>query len=517
MTDASAVAPVASTPVALPIEPVIPAIRVALRRSTALVLQAPPGAGKTTRVPLALLEESWLAGRTLLLLEPRRLAARAAAARMASLLGEPVGQTVGYHIRFERQASPQTRIEVLTEGILTRRLQRDPTLDGVGLVIFDEFHERGLHADLALALTLDSQRGLREDLRLLVMSATLDGTAVARLLGDAPIITSEGRAHPVARHYLPRDPDGLDLNAVVRAVVTALTRHASDLLVFLPGGTEIRQTLRRLAAEPACAGLALLPLYGDLPGADQQRALQPDPEGRRKIVLATPIAETSLTIEEVSVVVDAGWTRVPRFDPRSGLTRLDTVRISADAAEQRAGRAGRLGPGVCYRLWSEATQTRLPPRRTPEILEADLAPLALELAQWGVDDPAALVWLDPPPPGALAQARALLTELDALDDRGRITATGRFLAELPAHPRLAHLLRRGAALGHSALAADLAALLEERDPLRGAHAFGSDLTTRLEVLRAFRRNGRDGAWRWSADPGACARAEQAARRWRQLL
>ncbi len=519
LADASAVAPSASTsaPTDLPIEPVIPALRATLRRSTALVLQAPPGAGKTTRVPLALLEEPWLAGRTILLLEPRRLAARAAAARMASLLGEPVGQTVGYHIRFERQASRQTRIEVLTEGILTRRLQRDPTLDGVGLVIFDEFHERGLHADLALALTLDSQRGLREDLRLLVMSATLDGTAVARLLGNAPVIASEGRAHPVARHYLPRDPDGLDLNAVVRAVVVALARHAGDLLVFLPGGTEIRQILRRLAAEPACVGLALLPLYGDLPGSDQQRALQPDPERRRKIVLATPIAETSLTIEGVNVVVDAGWTRVPRFDPRSGLTRLDTVRISADAAEQRAGRAGRLGPGVCYRLWSEAAQSRLPPRRTPEILEADLAPLALELAQWGVSDPTALAWLDPPPAGALAQARALLAELEALDDQGRITATGQSLAELPAHPRLAHLLRRGAALGHGALAADLAALLEERDLLRGAHAFGSDLTARLEALRAFRRDGRDGALRWSADPGACVRLEQAARRWRQLL
>ena len=519
MADASAVAPSASTfaPIDLPIEPVIPAIRAALHRSTALVLQAPPGAGKTTRVPLALLEEPWLAGRTLLLLEPRRLAARAAAARMASLLGEAVGRTVGYHIRFERQISRQTRIEVLTEGILTRRLQRDPALDGVGLVIFDEFHERGLHADLALALALDSQRGLREDLRLLVMSATLDGAAVAELLGDAPLVTSEGRAYPVTRHYLPRDPDGLDLNAVIRAVVAALTRHTGDLLVFLPGGAEIRRTLRRLEAEPACAGLALLSLYGDLPGSDQQRALQPDPEGRRKIVLATPIAETSLTIEGVSVVVDAGWTRVPRFDPRSGLTRLDTARISADAAEQRAGRAGRLGPGACYRLWSEAAQGRLRPQRTPEILEADLAPLALELAHWGVGDPTALAWLDPPPSGALAQARALLTELEALDDQGRITPTGQTLAELPAHPRLAHLLRRGAALGHGTLAADLAALLEERDPLRGAHAFGSDLTARLEALRAFRRDGRDGAGRWQADPGACVRVEQAARRWRQLL
>lgn len=508
----------ASKPDVLPIEPVLPDLRAALQNSTALVLQAPPGAGKTTRVPLALLDEPWLAGQTILLLEPRRLAARAAAMRMAAQLNESVGQTVGYRIRFESQVSRQTRIEVLTEGILTRRLQRDPSLEGVGLVIFDEFHERSLHADLALALCLDSQRGLREELRLLVMSATLDGAATARLLGAAPIISSEGRAHPVNHHYLPHDPDRLVLiHTVIRAVVNALARHAGDLLVFLPGSAEIRQVLRRLAVEPVCAGLALIPLYGDLPGAEQQRAIQPDSAGRRKVVLATPIAETSLTIEGVTVVVDAGWTRIPRFDPRSGLTRLETVRISADAAEQRAGRAGRLGPGVCYRLWSEATHSRLRPHRIPEILEADLAPLALELAQWGVNDVAALAWLDPPPPGALAQARALLTELEALDDQGRITPIGQELAELPAHPRLAHLLRRGAALGQGALAADLAAVLEERDLLRGEHPFGCDLTARLDALYAFRRDGDDGARRWQADPTACARADQSARRWRQQL
>ncbi len=508
--------PIAAFP-PLPIEPALPDLRTALRHSTALVLQAPPGAGKTTRVPLALLDEPWLAGRSILLLEPRRLAARAAAARMADQLGEPVGATVGYRIRFDRQISRQTRIEVLTEGLLTRRLQRDPALEGVGLVIFDEFHERSLQADLALALCLDSQRGLREDLRLLVMSATLDGAAVAQLLGNAPILTSEGRAHPVTRHYLPRDPESLDLNAVIRAVLTALAQHVGDLLVFLPGSGEIRQIQRRLEAEPACAGLALVPLYGDLSVEAQQRAIQPDAEGRRKVVLATPIAETSLTIEGVSIVVDAGWTRIPRFDPRSGLTRLETIRISADAAEQRAGRAGRLGPGTCYRLWSEAAQSRLRPQRSPEILEADLAPLALELAQWGIADPTTLAWLDPPPSGALAQARTLLTNLEALDDQGRITPTGQDLAELPTHPRLAHLLRRGAALGQSALSADLAALLEERDLLRGEHAFGSDLTIRLEALQAFRRDGREGARRWQADPAACVRVDQAARRWRQLL
>ena len=504
-------------PTTLPIEPTLPAIRAALRDAPALVLQAPPGAGKTTRVPLALLDEPWLKNSTILLLEPRRLAARAAAARMAVQLNEPVGHTVGYRIRFDRQVSRQTRIEVLTEGILTRRLQRDPTLEGVGLVIFDEFHERSLHADLALTLCLDSQRELRQDLRLLVMSATLDGVAVARLLGDAPIVTSEGRAHPVNRHYLPRDPDGLDLNVVVRAVLNALHRECGDLLVFLPGGGEIRQVLGRLQAEPACAGLTLAPLYGDLPGEAQQHAIRRDPDGRRKIVLATPIAETSLTIEGIGVVVDAGWTRVPRFDPRNGLTRLETVRVSADAAEQRAGRAGRLGPGICYRLWSETAQSRLRPRRIPEILEADLAPLALELAQWGVTEVSALAWLDPPPSGALAQARELLRELGALDDRDRITSAGQALAELPIHPRLAQLLRRGTALGLVKLAADLAALLEERDPLRSEHPFGGDFTARLDALRDFRRDGRDGARRWWADPTACVRIEQAARRWRALL
>lgn len=504
-------------PAALPIEPVIPALRAALQEVTALVLQAPPGAGKTTRVPLALLTEPWLQDRRILLLEPRRLAARAAAAYMARLLNEPVGETVGYRIRFDQKISRHTRIEVLTEGILTRRLQHDPALEDVGLVIFDEFHERSLQADLALALCLDSQHGLREDLRLLIMSATLDGAAISRLLGDAPILVSEGRAYPVDRRYLLRDSEGLDLRDVVRSVLNALTQQTGDLLVFLPGSGEIRQVLRWLEIEPVCAGLTLVPLYGDLPGDAQQRALQPDPESRRKVVLATPIAETSLTIEGISVVVDAGWTRIPRFDPRSGLTRLVTVRVSADAAEQRAGRAGRLGPGTCYRLWSEAAQKRLRPQRIPEIREADLAPLALELARWGVTDSATLAWLDPPPPGALAQARALLIDLEALDEQGCITPAGQDLAALPAHPRLAHLLRRGAALGLGVLAADLAALLEERDLLRGEHAFGSDFTVRLSALQAFRRDGHEGVRRWGADPATCIRVDQAAQRWRMLL
>ena len=512
--------PIISTvdlPPTLPIEPALPAIRAALQECTALVLQAPPGAGKTTRVPLALLDEPWLAGQTILVLEPRRLAARTAAMRMAGLLGEPVGQTVGYRVRFDHQISRQTRIEVVTEGILTRRLQHDPALEGVGLVLFDEFHERSLPADLALALCLDSQRSLRTDLRLLVMSATLDGAAVARLLGDAPIVSSEGRAWPVACHYLPCDVHRLDLTVVVQTIMSALARHDGDVLVFLPGGGEIRQTLRRLEIAAASLELVLVALYGDLPGEAQQRAIQPDRSGRRKVVLATAIAETSLTIEGVTVVVDAGWSRVPRFDPRSGLTRLETVRVSADAAEQRAGRAGRLGPGTCYRLWSEAAHSRLRPRRVPEILEVDLAALALELANWGVNEPATLAWLDPPPPGALAQARALLTDLEALDEQGRITPAGRTLAELPTHPRLAHLLRRGVELGQGSLAADIAALLEERDLLRGDHSSGSDLSARLAALAAFRHEGRSEAQRWAADPVTCARVEQIARRWRELL
>lgn len=502
---------------ALPIAAVLPDLQTALRRAPALVLQAPPGAGKTTQVPLALLDAPWLAGRSIVLLEPRRLAARAAAARMAEQLGEPVGATVGYRIRFERRVSRQTRIEVLTEGLLTRRLQHDPALERVGLVIFDEFHERSLQADLALALCLDIQSGLREDLRLLVMSATLDSTAVAQLLGNAPVLTTEGRTYPVTRQYLTHDPEGLDLTVVIRTVLEVLAQQPGDLLVFLPGGGEIRQVQRRLTVEPACAGVAVVPLYGDLPTQAQHRALQPDVGGRRKVVLATSIAETSLTIEGISAVVDAGWCRMPRFDPRSGLTRLVTVRISADAAEQRAGRAGRLGPGSCYRLWTESTHSRLQSRRRPEILDADLAPLALELAQWGISDPMTLAWLEPPPSGALAQARTLLVELEALDEQGRITPTGQALAELPTHPRLAHLLRCSTALEQGALAADLAALLEERDLLRGELAYGSDLTARLEALLMFRRSQHTGQYPSSADPAACARVDRAAQRWRQVL
>lgn len=500
----------------LPIDAALPALRAALAAHPAVVLQAPPGAGKTTRVPLALLDADWLGGRAIVMLEPRRLAARAAAMRMSALLGEAPGGRVGYRVRFEQRVSRATRVEVVTEGILTRRLQADPALDGVGLVIFDEFHERSLHADLALALARDAQLGLREDLKLLVMSATLDGTRIAALLGDAPIVASAGRAYPVELRYLAREPADTVAEAVARGVLAELREHpdGGDVLAFLPGGGEIRRA-QAIIAEHAPA-LAVLPLYGDLGQAEQQRALDPDPDGRRKVVLATPIAETSLTIPGVDTVIDGGWTRVPRFDPVSGLTRLETVRVSRAAAEQRAGRAGRLGPGRCLRLWSEATQRTLAPYTVPEILEADLAPLALELALWGAGADA-LTWLDPPNPGALAQARELLGALDALDGDGRISAAGRRLAALGVHPRLGHLLLRGVADGQAALACELAALLEERDVLRGEAARGADLGLRVEALRAFAARGRQAARDLGADAAACARAAQAARAYRQRL
>jgi ATP-dependent helicase HrpB len=499
----------------LPIEEALPRLRAALAGHTAVVLQAPPGAGKTTLVPLALLDAPWLKGKSIVMLEPRRLAARAAAGRMSQLRNEQVGETVGYRIRFESKVSNATRIEVLTEGILTRRLQNDPALEGVGLVIFDEFHERHLHADLALALCVDSQRGLREDLKILVMSATLDGAAVSRLLNSAPIITSEGRSYPVEVTYLPRDPEGRLPITVAAAVQRALEEQAGDALVFLPGAREIRQT-QELLTPVLGEGTEVLPLYGDLPWESQQRAIQPG-GGRRRVVLATPIAETSLTIEGVRIIVDAGFARVPQFDPVSGLTRLVTQRIARASAEQRAGRAGRTAPGVCYRLWSETTQRGLVPQAIPEIKGADLAPLALELAAWGVQDATSLSWLDPPPAASLAQARELLTELDALDASGRITAAGKALAQLPLHPRLAHMLRMAETMQRGALACDIAALLSERDIFKGDARRSCDITERIDALQEFRRAGRKAAQARGADASACQRIEQAARQWRRLI
>lgn len=505
---------------ALPIYEILTALRETLAARATVVLQAPPGAGKTTIVPPALLDQPWLAGRSILILEPRRLAARAAAARMAELLGESVGETVGYRIRFDAKVSEKTRIEVLTEGILTRRLQSDPGLNGVGLVIFDEFHERHLHADLALALCLDSRHALREDLRLLVMSATLDGEAVSVLLGDAPLLTAHGRSYPVEVRYTGRGTHDTGRQVpenLIQTVHQSLKNDKGDLLVFLPGGWEIRRTQERLEAAPDLKSIDICPLYGDLPWEAQDRAIKPSQGPRRKLILATPIAETSLTIEGVGVVIDSGLVRVPEFDPRTGLTRLMTRRISCASAEQRTGRAGRLGPGVCYRLWDEATQRGLTARPIPEIRAGDLTPLSLELAQWGTRDAATLSWLDPPPPAAMTQALRLLTDLGALDSDGAITPTGRVMAALPLHPRLAHMICRAKALGLAPLACDIASVLSERDILSGEKKRSSDFLIRLEALQAFRARGREGARSFDADPVACQRVDLASRQYLRLL
>ena len=496
---------------ALPIAPVLPMVQSALAEVGLAVLQAPPGAGKTTGVPLALLGQPWLGDGRVVVLEPRRLAARAAARRMASVLGEEVGATVGYRVRFDSRVGPGTRIEVVTDGLFLRRLQEDPTLEGVGAVLFDEFHERRLDGDLALALALESRAAVRDSLRLLVMSATLDGGPVSALLGGAPLITSEGQAFPVSTLYLAPDPGTRIEDAVAAAVRRALAEESGDILAFLPGGAEIRRTAARLA-ELASESLLVTPLYGDLGLEQQEQALRPSPQGRRKVVLASALAETSLTIEGVRVVIDGGLMRVSRFDPVGGMSRLETIRVSRASADQRRGRAGRTRPGVCYRLWPEAEQRALPPFTPPEILSADLAPLALELAEWGVRDAGRLAWLDPPPAAALAQATGLLIQLGALERGGGITAHGRDLAALGVHPRLGHLMVRGRALGQGALACTLAALLGERDILRGAPGVGPrdvDLRRRVELVAAGGGAG--------ADRGALQQVRQAANQWRRQL
>lgn len=491
----------------LPIMDVIPELKEKLHQYNTLILQAPPGAGKSTVLPLQLVREGWLKGQKILMLEPRRIAARSVAYRMAQLLGEPVGETVGYRVRFESKVGKNTRIEVLTEGILTRMLQQDNSLEGVGLVIFDEFHERSLQADLALALSREVQGVLREDLRLLIMSATLDGEQLSRLLGNSPIISSEGRQYPVNIRYMPRERDQPLPLEVVKAIRKALREEEGDVLVFLPGTGEILRTAEMLESESS--GAVVYPLYGDLPQQQQQQALLPDPQGKRKIVLATSIAETSLTIEGIKVVIDSGLARLPRFDPRSGLTQLVTTPLTADTADQRAGRAGRLGPGTCYRLWSEGEQMGLLKHRQPEILEADLAPTSLELANWGVQEMHKLAWLTPPPAGALGSAGQLLEELGAIEN-ARITPKGKELLRYPTHPRLAQLLLAGREEGVEALAADVAALLEERDPL-GKEA-GADMSLRLEALRRWR------AKEFSrADRNVLQRVERLAANWRRLL
>ena len=462
----------------LPIDLVLDDLRAALAMAASAVLQAPPGAGKTTRVPLALLDAAWLGGRKIVMLEPRRVAARAAAQYMARSLGGEAGGTVGYRTRLDTRVGPRTRVEVVTEGILTRMISTDPALEEYGLVIFDEFHERSLHADLGLALALETQAILRPDLRLLVMSATLDGQRVSRLLRGAPVVTSIGRSYPVEVRYASGPAEGRIEGRVARAIGDALAHDAGDVLVFLPGAGEIRRVGEMLAGDDA----VIVPLHGNLTAEQQDRALRADERGRRKVILATSIAETSLTIDGVRVVVDSGLSRVPRFSARTGMTRLETVRVSRASADQRTGRAGRQAPGVCHRLWSEPEQAGLVPFHDPEIMDADLAPLALTLAATGMDGPS-LRWLDPPPAAHLSQARQLLQDLDAVNGEGRITPHGQELAALGLHPRLAHMINAARALNATSLATDIAALVEERDILRAEGGPADpDLRIRLDLL-----------------------------------
>ena len=499
-------------PMSYPVDELLPLLGTTLAQSLNVVLQAPPGAGKTTRVPLALLKAEWLQDKKIIMLEPRRIAARAAARFMAASLGEAVGETVGYRVRLDSKVGPRTRIEVVTEGILTRMLQDDPALESVGVVIFDEFHERNLNSDLGLALCLDAQQGLRDDLRLVVMSATLDGAAVSKLLNDAPMLTSEGRSYPVDIRHRPvpvqfsRDRRGF-LQAVARQIVNTLAEEAGSVLVFLPGTAEIHQVHTALQELITQSDVVLAPLYGQLSAAEQDAAIQPTPAGQRKVVLATSIAETSLTIDGIRMVIDCGLMRTPRFDPNTGLTQLVTQSVSQASAAQRCGRAGRTQAGVCYRLWSESSH--LVPQSNPEIIDADLAPLLLELAQWGVTDVTSLRWLDIPPAPHVAQARDLLQQLGALDMTGKITSHGIAMAKWGAHPRLAHMMLRAKAIGAGALACEIAALLNERDVMRGS-ARESDLQLRIDALHERSRSG-------EIDQGALRQVRQTAQQWQRQL
>lgn len=503
--------------VAYPVQKVIGELSRTLEHQPVVILQAPPGAGKSTIVPLLLLDEPWLHDKKIVMLEPRRLAAKSVAVRMASILKEEIGKTIGYRVRFENAVSRDTRCEVVTEGILTRTMQSDNSLEGIGLVVFDEFHERSLQADLALALCLQVLQILRTDLRILIMSATLDGERVSAQLGNAPVVTTAGKQYPVALRYIPLEKDAQIPLSTARVVKKAIQEQEGDILAFLPGTGAIHRVAEILEVDNLSADIC--PLYGDLPFRKQQEAILPNSAGRRKVVLATSIAETSLTIEGITTVVDSGQSRIPRFDPRSGLTRLETVRVTRDAADQRAGRAGRLGPGTCYRLWAESAHHTLQAARQPEILEADLTALLLELANWGIEDAKDLSWITPPPTGALNHARELLRQLGALEGN-KITRRGKEMLRLPTHPRIAHMLLEAAGLDMTgisesenqllALATDLAAVVEERDPI--ARETGVDLSLRIEALRKWRKGERVNAeWR------VLERIERLAAAWRKVF
>ncbi|UPT87494.1 ATP-dependent helicase HrpB [Bradyrhizobium barranii subsp. apii] len=486
----------------LPIDAVLDDLSRTLEAHNAAVLVAPPGAGKTTRVPLALLDAPWAAGKRIIVLEPRRIAARASAERMAKSLGERAGETVGYRVRFGSKISRTTRIEVVTEGIFTRQILDDPELSGIAAVLFDEFHERSLDADMGLALARDAQTGLREDLRILVMSATLDGARVAKLLGEAPVVESEGRAFPVETRYLGRKADAPVERQMADAIASALRADSGSVLAFLPGAAEIRRTQNFLSERVQDASIEIVPLFGALDAAVQDRAIAPAPKGSRKVVLATSIAETSLTIEGVRIVVDSGLARVPRYEPDIGLTRLETVRAARAAVDQRRGRAGRTEPGVCYRLWDEPQTASLAPYTQPEILSADLSSLVLDLAQWGVADPSALSFLDPPPLPAWKEAKSLLSELNALDGDGRITAEGKSLRALALPPRLARMIVDSHRVGSGEVAAEIAAIITER----GLGGDSVDLEYRRDQFRRDRSpraaSARDLARRWASQVAA---------------
>lgn len=487
----------------LPITQNIDEVKKHLTHTNTLIVNAPPGAGKSTVIPLTLLDSPWLAGKKIIMLEPRRLAARTIAARLAELWGDALGQSIGYRIRFETKVSDQTKLEVVTEGILTRMLQSDNALQDVGLVIFDEFHERSLHADLALALCREAQQVLRPDLRILIMSATLDMPQLTDLL-KCPTVVSEGKQYPVEVKYVGGQDTLVLPEMTAKTVIQAVRENEGDALVFLPGEGEIKKCAALL--EEALTGFSIHPLYGQLPQHEQNLALMPNRFGKRKIVLATSIAETSLTIEGIHIVVDCGLSRISRFDPGSGLSRLETVMVTQDSADQRAGRAGRLSAGICYRMWTQATHQRLQKHRIPEILEADLTSLMLELAMWGIKDITQLTWLTPPPALAIQSARETLENLNALEN-GAITAHGKQLHTLPCHPRIAHMLLKAREDHAVALAADIAALLEERDPM--PRDSGIDLNLRIELLRRTRDQGKPGP--------RLARIEKVAAQYRNLL